>query len=100
LSFLLRGGEKCGTLRYASDCDKAGTKRRHSILGVHAESPWTFARTRQSPWLTQRHVLALTVLDTTDSSIIRIVLDDPEKARDLLQQHGFAFTESTLVSWK
>jgi len=43
------------------------------------------------------HVLALTVLDTTDSSIIRVVLDDPEKARDLLQQHGFAFTESTLV---
>jgi hypothetical protein len=43
------------------------------------------------------HVLALTVLDTTDSSIIRVVLDDPEKARDLLQQHGFAFTESALV---
>ena len=43
------------------------------------------------------HVLALTVLDTTDSSIIRIVVDDPEKARDLLQQDGFAFTESTLV---
>lgn len=43
------------------------------------------------------HVLALTVLDTTDSSILRIVLDDPDKARDLLQKHGFAFTESTLV---
>ena len=43
------------------------------------------------------HVLALTVLDTTDSSIIRIVLDDPDKTRDLLQQHGFAFTEGALV---
>ena len=43
------------------------------------------------------HVVALTVLDTTDSSIIRTVLDDPEKARELLLQHGFAFTESTLV---
>src|SRR4051812_41163184 len=43
------------------------------------------------------HVLALTVLDTTDSSIIRLVLDDPEKARDLLMQEGFAFTESSLV---
>jgi hypothetical protein len=43
------------------------------------------------------HVLALTVLDTTDSSIIRTVLDDPDKARELLQQHGFAFTESALV---
>jgi hypothetical protein len=43
------------------------------------------------------HVLALTVLDTTDSSIIRMVVDDPDKARELLQQDGFAFTESTLV---
>jgi hypothetical protein len=37
------------------------------------------------------------VLDTTDSSIIRIVLDDPDKARELLHQQGFAFTESPLV---
>jgi hypothetical protein len=43
------------------------------------------------------HVLALTVLDTTDSSIIRMVLDDPERARDLLHQEGFAFNESPLV---
>jgi hypothetical protein len=44
------------------------------------------------------HVLALTVLDSTDSSIIRLVLDDPDKARDLLLQEGFAFTESPLVA--
>lgn len=43
------------------------------------------------------HVLALTVLDSTDSSIIRMVFDDPDKARDLLAQEGFAFTESPLV---
>ena len=43
------------------------------------------------------HVLALTVLDTTDSAIIRLVLDDPEQARELLAQHGFPFTESNLV---
>lgn len=43
------------------------------------------------------HVVALTVLDTTDSSIIRTVLDDPETARDLLREHGFAFNESNLV---
>src|ERR1043165_7913226 len=43
------------------------------------------------------HVLALTVLDTTDSAIIRIVVDDPEKGRELLHKHGFAFTESCLV---
>jgi hypothetical protein len=43
------------------------------------------------------HVLALTVLDTTDSAIIRLVVDDPEAARDQLREHGFAFTESDLL---
>ena len=43
------------------------------------------------------HVLALTVLDTTDSAIIRLVVDDPDAARELLVEQGFAFTESDLV---
>ncbi|MBI5387640.1 MAG: acetolactate synthase [Verrucomicrobia bacterium] len=43
------------------------------------------------------HVLGFTVLDTTDSAIIRLVVDDPEQARGLLLQHGFPFTESELV---
>jgi hypothetical protein len=43
------------------------------------------------------HVLALTVLDTSDSAIIRLVVDDPEKARKLLVDHGFPFTESNLL---
>ncbi len=43
------------------------------------------------------HVLALTVLDTTDSSIIRLIVDDPDKAREQLVKHEFAFTESPLV---
>jgi len=43
------------------------------------------------------HVLAVMVLDTTDSAIIRLVADDPEHSRDLLQEHGFAFTESELL---
>ena len=44
------------------------------------------------------HVLALTVLDTTDSAILRLVLDDPDKARRLLHESGFPFTESRLVA--
>jgi hypothetical protein len=44
------------------------------------------------------HVLALTVLDTTDSAIIRVVVDDPEKARELLLHHGFPFTEGELLA--
>src|SRR6266581_6974685 len=43
------------------------------------------------------HVLALMVLDTTDSSIIRVVVDDPDRARELLVREGFPFTESNLV---
>lgn len=43
------------------------------------------------------HVLALTVLDTTDSAIIRIVVDDPESARELLSEGEFPFSESPLV---
>ena len=44
------------------------------------------------------HILALTVLDTTDSSIIRLVLDDPDRGRELLHARGFPFTESQVVA--
>jgi hypothetical protein len=43
------------------------------------------------------HVLGLMVLDTTDSAIIRLVVDDPDRARDLLVREQFAFNESRLV---
>jgi hypothetical protein len=43
------------------------------------------------------HVLALMVLDTTDSAIVRMVVDDPEYARELLVKGSFCFTESKLV---
>ena len=33
-------------------------------------------------------VVALTTLDTTDSAIVRVVVDDPDKARILLGEHG------------
>lgn len=43
------------------------------------------------------HILALMVLDTTDSAIIRVVVDDQDKTRELLTTEGFPFTESNLV---
>ena len=43
------------------------------------------------------HVLALTVMDASDNAIIRIVIDDPEKARELLHKNEFAFTESEVL---
>jgi hypothetical protein len=43
------------------------------------------------------HVLAVTVLDTSETAIIRIVVDDPQAARVLLKENNFAFTESQLL---
>ncbi len=43
------------------------------------------------------HVLALTIMDATDNAIIRLVIDDPEKARELLRKNDFAFTESEVL---
>jgi hypothetical protein len=43
------------------------------------------------------HVLGLMVLDTTDSAIIRVVVDNPDEARELLVRESFPFTESNLV---
>ena len=43
------------------------------------------------------HVLALTVLDTSDSSIIRLVLDDPDKGLEILVANNFAYIESELL---
>jgi hypothetical protein len=43
------------------------------------------------------HILGLTVVDTTESAIIRCAVDDPDRARDLLNEKGFAFTEGKLL---
>lgn len=44
------------------------------------------------------HILALTVLDTTDSTILRFISDDPDAARKLLDEHGFPFTEAIVLA--
>jgi hypothetical protein len=44
------------------------------------------------------HIVALMVLDTTDSAIIRVVVDDPDRARELLVKGDFPFSESSLVA--
>ena len=45
----------------------------------------------------QVHVVALSILDTAYAAIVRLVTDDPDKARTLFQEHGLAFTEVQLV---
>ncbi len=44
------------------------------------------------------HILALTVLDTTDSAIFRMVVDDPDQARELMINNDFPFTETTVLA--
>ena len=44
------------------------------------------------------HVMALSILDTTDSSIIRIIVDYPNEAKKLLEEHMFSFVISDLVA--
>lgn len=43
------------------------------------------------------HIMALTVLDTTDSAIVRFIVDDVEKARELLISNDFAYTECEVL---
>ena len=44
------------------------------------------------------HVMAITVLDTTDSAIIRVILDDPDKARELMVNNDFPYTEVDILA--
>ena len=44
------------------------------------------------------HIVAITVLDTTDSAIIRVIVDDPDKARELMVSNDFPYTECEVVA--
>src|SRR5476649_725044 len=44
------------------------------------------------------HVMAVTVLDTTDSSILRLIVDDPDKARELMINNDFPYTEVDVLA--
>jgi hypothetical protein len=42
-------------------------------------------------------IISISIIDTSDCAIIRIVLSDPERAYEILKQAGFMFTESDLL---
>jgi hypothetical protein len=44
------------------------------------------------------HIMAITTLDTTDSAIVRVVVDDPDEARRLLQENNVSFSESQILA--
>jgi hypothetical protein len=44
------------------------------------------------------HVMAITVLDTSDSAIVRVIVDDPDKARELMINNDFPYTELNVLA--
>ncbi len=44
------------------------------------------------------HIMAITVLDTTDSAIMRVVVDDPDKARELMVSNDFPYGECDILA--
>lgn len=44
------------------------------------------------------HIMALSILDTTDSSIIRIIVNYPDEAQQLLEENLFSFVKSSLIA--
>ena len=46
----------------------------------------------------QVHIMAITVLDTTDSAIMRLIVDDREKARELMVNNDFPYTECDVLA--
>lgn len=44
------------------------------------------------------HVMGITVLDTTDSAIVRFVVDDPDATRELLVNNDFPYVECSVLA--
>jgi hypothetical protein len=44
------------------------------------------------------HIMALTVLDTTDCAIDRLIVDDPDKARELMVSNDFPYAECDVLA--
>lgn len=44
------------------------------------------------------HIVALTVLDFTDTTILRLVVDDNDKARELMVNNDFPYTECDVLA--
>ena len=46
---------------------------------------------------TDNRIIALMVLDSTDCAIVRVVVNDPERAYEIFEQANLPFTESDLL---
>lgn len=46
---------------------------------------------------TNIHILGLSVVDTTDSAVVRLVVDDPDKAAGLFHQNYIHFSDTEVI---
>ncbi|MFP4166697.1 MAG: acetolactate synthase [Opitutales bacterium] len=44
------------------------------------------------------HIMALSILDTTDSSIIRLIVDYPEEAQKILIEHQLSYVQTEIIA--
>jgi hypothetical protein len=44
------------------------------------------------------HIMAMTTIDQTDTALDRMILDDPERARELMAANNFFFTECDVLA--
>jgi hypothetical protein len=44
------------------------------------------------------HIMAMTTIDQTDTALDRMVLDDPDRARELMAANNFFFTECDILA--
>ncbi len=99
--FLVRLPAGCGLLVGTMPAKIMPARQRDAVTQFSVFTPNRLGRLHDLVGMLAAHgvhVLALTVLDTTDSAIIRFVVDDPERAQGLLVNHGFPFTESHLLA--
>jgi hypothetical protein len=43
------------------------------------------------------HILGLSVVDTTDSAVVRLVVDDPDKAGEIFYKNSIHFSDTDLI---
>ena len=43
------------------------------------------------------HICGISVVDTADASVVRMVVDDPDRCRETLRQAALPFSESSLI---
>jgi len=44
------------------------------------------------------HIMAVTVLDNTENAIVRLIVDDPDRTRELLAGNEYSFGESEVLA--